>query len=249
MTASSSKGGISVLGAMQAAVMDKAPAPTKDKPTLTRLPGEAAGVTGLAAVRTKEPFPNDDPTDAVRMSLVVLRREHAALGEVIASLEALIGEISDGGTRATPEEAQKERERAADARVAGTVNPLVELGKQIIAEDKAAADVLTAAVSAADARARKKADKDALLAESGLVDADEAETFAERQARIAREAQAAVFTEPSGASVALAEDMGVDTAEEWFCPVHGKAIEKTSARRQRTYRACPEPNCNEFERL
>lgn len=93
-------------------------------------------------------------------------------------------------------------------------------------------------------RKQKEAEADERVAEAE----EQGDDFNARFAAMQAEAQAAVFgkveVEPSGASVALAEDMGADVPEEWFCPDHGKAVVKQG--KKGPYRGCPD--CNKFER-
>jgi hypothetical protein len=60
------------------------------------------------------------------------------------------------------------------------------------------------------------------------------EDFAARQERLAAEAQASL------------SDVLPKTEEEWVCPDHGKAVEKTSPTTQRVYIGCPD--CTKFKR-
>jgi len=84
---------------------------------------------------------------------------------------------------------------------------------------KSATEIKREKEHAADVRAKAVAD--------GLVEgADETESFADRQTRLAAEAQAAVF-------------------KGWTCPDHGKAVEKVSGK-GRAFLGCPD--CNQFER-
>jgi hypothetical protein len=108
-----------------------------------------------------------------------------------------------------------------------------------------------AALDAEHAAAQAARDEAILEAVDSVYDPepDFAADFAAKQAA----AQAAVFSEPSGASVALEEDMTADENgrittpdPEWTCPDHGKAIEKVSPATNKTFIGCPD--CSKFKR-
>ena len=74
------------------------------------------------------------------------------------------------------------------------------------------------------------------------------ETFAARQDRLAAEAQAAVFSKPAKPAPLTAEnsiDADAVVPVSWLCPVHGKAVGKTSSK-GRAFIGCPD--CNQFQR-
>jgi hypothetical protein len=150
-------------------------------------------------------FPSDLPGafmshEGMFQSAKDLRRHADTLVQIANALDEMSGFDSlDGRTRTVkPSDIQREKEREADERV----------------KAKEIANDPPEAVQTTPREAVQTTPRD--------------ESFADRQTRLAEEAQAAAFT-PTG----------------WTCPTHGKAVPKTSSK-GREYNGCPD--CSQFER-
>lgn len=104
----------------------------------------------------------------------------------------------------------------------------------------------------ADARAAKRAgsvksfeDIPQVAAARAMMDADTTESFAERQTRLAEEAQAALDTVLPQLPHTPFNDLPAEMPG-WKCPTHGKVIVKISSKTSRKFNGCPD--CNLFER-
>lgn len=198
----------SVLAKLTAQVMDEKRTAAK---TLTPVAGEAPFVPAKVPLA----FPSDLPGsfmshEGMYGAAKDLRRHAASLIQIAEALDALSGFDSVPGGRVGPSAAdlQKQKEKEGDERM-----------KAINAERDA------------------KSPPEAAQTTPPEVDADEAESFAERQTRLAAEAQAHTFR---------STDEAVSPAvEQWTCPEHGKAVEKTSSK-GRQFKGCPD--CGQFER-
>lgn len=151
----------------------------------------------------------DDP-DFVLQALAAARRDVEAILDIVTRLETAWGKPSAVATvvATDPVSEQKALERAADA---------------------AARERDAAAVAAKMA---------AIIGDDVSPDSDEdddVETFADRQTRLAAEAQAATFAPEPVAG--------------WTCPEHGTFVDKVSVRRGVQYRACAQSGCGEFQKL
>lgn len=106
-----------------------------------------------------------------------------------------------------------------------------------------------APVKLEDERKKREQAADEAAREREAIQSVETDEQAEFEANVeakSQAAQAATFREPSAAAVNLAEDMGANPDEGWFCPEHGTYEVKTS-RGGREFRICPD--CDLFERL
>jgi hypothetical protein len=245
MTASE---GRSVLDAMVSGIMDqKTKAAARP---LTRVSGEAP----VSLVAAPQPaIPNHpvlgDLTTDPDMVLQTLREARSAVERVLADigrLESMWGrpaEEFDTQTKQSEALIQKEKERRADdaakERDAKAAKPI----EQVVAKEE------------------KRLDKKAMLLAAMMDDnpdgfgtaptddADTAETFTERMARLQAEAQAAVFKpEPESPFNDLPHEVQPKSGG-WECPTHHAFQSRKSARRGVEFRSCPTPGCAEFERV
>lgn len=241
--------GVSVLAAMAGDVMEKAAArPKAPKPTLSTLPGERTTASILTPGRptpviiTPAALPYDTPMEEVARILAALVAQRDSLNGVIDAMRLLIGdgEVIDAEKVKDAETTQKLLEREADRRVA-------DAAKAAAGDERAAARVdaekpMEAVAAAVSAKDRKRA-----MMLDAMVDADATESFADRMARLQKEAQAAAF----GGGITVEPDGGITVEPDggWTCPDHGKSVKKVSPRRGREYRGCPVEGCQQFERL
>jgi hypothetical protein len=240
---------------------------------LTGLPGEAP--TPLVAAPTAL-IPNhpvlgslpEDP-DLILSRLARARTEVEGILVSIGILETLWGQPATALAAAiqtervlTEHEVERRKADEATAQSAGPSASKADKKKAEAAAARVAAVAGKDPAAAGEARVDKKAEllKAMMEAEPEVVEqiAAEVDDFTATFAAKSAAAQAATFSGPTSAGHALVETPTQAAAVQqkvtaanpdgWTCPKHGGFTERTSPRRQITFRACPEQGCGEFEK-
>jgi len=187
----------------------------------------------------------EDP-DIVLQRLAVAKEEVRGILAAIERLEQAWGKPDDAlqdMAKVTEANLKKEEERRADDRAkaeAGDKAAAKRVEEEVPMEDlvnqtKARHNVKAQALAALT----KEGDDDGDMAVRSRDDDQPVEELSSRMQRLTALAEAAVF----GPKEEPASSGG------WECPVHHKAVIQVSARRQVKFGKCPEPDCDEFERV